>query len=109
MSLGLFSLVLAERAVTAVREYANTRRLLAAKVPCVSSELQALQIRGNLGTFSAARDALETLMRVYLSRLRPTRHNRADWMGTRSHTVSVYPSRSEAKRVKRRSTAGTCA
>ena len=43
MSLGLFSLVLAGRAVTAVREYANTRRLLAARGPCVSSALQALQ------------------------------------------------------------------
>ena len=65
-------------------------------------------VRALVGTFSAARDALETLMRVYPPRLPPTRHKRADQMGARSYVVSVRPSRSDAKRAKRSSTAGTC-
>jgi len=36
------------------------------------------QVEGLVGTFLAARDALETLMRVYLFRLPPTQHNRAN-------------------------------
>ena len=65
----------------------------------VSSAFRVSCVEGPVGTFSAARDAVETLTRVYLSRLPPTRHNRTDWMGSRTHVVSVTPSRRDAKRV----------
>ena len=48
------------------------------------------------------------LRRRYLSRSRVCSFSIAVWMGARRHVVSVRPSRPDAKRVKRSSTAGTC-
>ena len=46
-------------------------------------------------------------MRVYLFRLPPAPHDRADQMGSRSHTVSMTPSWSGSNRVTHWSVAGT--
>ena len=56
---------------------------------------------------SGTRDAAERALRVYPPRLPPTRHDRADQMGPRTHVVCEVPSRSDEKRVKRWSVAGT--
>ena len=56
---------------------------------------------------SAPRDGRRRPERVYPPQLPPAPHIGADQMGARTRVVCEHPSRSDAKRVRRSSSAGT--